>query len=303
MSEKWAKHVSILGEFESAETLWDKVIANKKINGSRPFLILENGTETTIRLFGVFYSASRKYMPFIVKPGLKSFLLTDENKSALVKALYKGDDSAKFQFSQDMKDKLSEFKTVSSELTKLKSSIKSLLNDKWANVLVCNVLDRKKKNVNVFELNSYFLNALQGEYCGLHGGLKTNISGVLARDIICSKTGTGIKSKWKTQLSKQETLLSREEMALLVNNVHDIPQVLKEQSKRSLNTGVGYIYKYENSKPKMPEEVERYLMKESAKFEELQYLNSIEENIDTLPSEAFDDLNEDYDSFSQISIT
>ena len=157
----------------------------------------------------------------------------------------------------------------------------------WQKCTMVNVLVKESKEIKILPLISTMCQSIQNCANGADG-MSTKISGVNARDIILQKEGRGLQTTFRASFSANVTSLSYEEMEhVFSRGLLDIPQAMK-----AVNNHYGHPYIYRKvSDYKMAETLYPDILEKYGHKQQEQHLVAIEENINDLPNEAFENQN------------
>jgi len=117
------------------------------------------------------------------------------------------------------------------------------------------------------------------------GSSNIKINGLYAHDLTVRKSGRGLQTRYDVQLSRTPSHLPIEDVnQIFATGLLDIPSVIRDYAKNKFG---GYMYKM-NSDYKMSEEFFAYLEEEFPVKDEAVHFQRVEENINNLPEEAFE---------------
>ena len=118
------------------------------------------------------------------------------------------------------------------------------------------------------------------------GAGNCKINGLFAHSIELRKTGQGLRSQYEASLLP-ETNLSQQSMSKIVSEgLYDIPTAVKEANKKRYPFLYNLIPDY-----KMSTELMSCIIEEHKKFEEGKHIDLVEERINEIPPEAFEQAN------------
>jgi len=314
-------------EKEEQQDQWDEMIsANTDLFH---YLNMAPNFNITFRLLGPFLPARRIYLSPGVCDGyitsikdLKSIIL---GKSELIeKVIAKVDaDNAKLTPLMSKKDYDDDFGRARNkkgpnekalQLSSLKSFLSRCLNERqWKPCMLVNALVISSHNeqsigcIKIFSISPDIMFKLHETCIDRFGSIKVKINGLLAYNIILSSNrGNNINERNKVprqefgvmtddnvRLSDFPSMLPNESIGHIVRDgIFDIKKVIKEHNKKKLNNMFGYFFKVSESY-KASEEMMKPIIDEAKYLEEKQQYDLID-NLDrnSLPKEAFDDVEE-----------
>jgi len=261
--------------------LWDEI--NREFSSTEYLFWPADGINYNLRLVGPFVFAQR----FFLSSPLK--FVTD----AELKSVLNGDQDAYKKVVEKARLWLPKKKSAASNALEL---LERMTANKWQRSILVNVMVRDALSVprkpKVLSLGENVWRTLTQKMivdleCSESDFLNIKINGLQAHDILFSKRGQLLNSKYNISASKKPCTLTDAEINVLVSNgLVDILPLLKALNKATIKKRKGYIYKAA-SKYVMPPQFCGYL-KEIADMEENQHLEQIEANIHELPPDAFD---------------
>lgn len=162
-------------------------------------------------------------------------------------------------------------------------------NKFWQKCLMVNALCENQINVHDYPIIQVV--ALSTVVCSkigndIHHRENCKISGLYAHGIKLSKVGQGINSQINISLLPESNLSPSAMNKIMTEGLYDIPTVIKEANKKRYP----FIYQLEPNY-RMSAELMSCIVDEYKGFEERKHIDQVEEKINEIPPEAFEQAN------------
>jgi hypothetical protein len=305
MKPSYSKTIEEISVPNTTSDLWENLYSVVQ----NPILHFRDKVTYNLRLIGPFIYGSRIFIPRTFK--LQDRLTSEEFKQILqgnvemfnvIKSrIFKSvpDEARKKLHVESLDDiKLNNLKGM--EIRNLLFKIVHLCYklDGWQKVVFSNaiVLDSDDFSVDrstVVCLNGILCNqiimAIVESSKDAKDASKRKLSGVVAHDIIISRKGNGLDSKYTIKLSEKETPLNRQIISSVIKNgLWDIKKIAKEENLKIVHgSRSGFIYRI-TKEYKMSDELMKDVFGQVQKLNDAEYINEVEENIHNLPIDSFE---------------
>ena len=323
------KTVEILSEPHRVCDLWDEMYSEANVH--KLILNYFPNSRFCVRLLGPFVGAERIYVPKITDPKIASFI----TPSIQIKLMRRDSESYQRvveeinQYSKEVapyqprkrrrtgglfnpnEDRNSD---PSKELTDVGSFIEKLYgNAKWQKVVLVNGFIKEESvsfgaasgiKIKIVPLFTTMVNSIfERSHFRTSDVNDIRISGLCAYDLIITKEGAGMQSRVTGSLSESSTHLSKDHLDYIMGKgLLDIPSVVNEVNMRHQGP---YYYRL-NGSYKMSSELCGHLQDEfhcrQKYVEENNHMKAIDEKINQLPLEAFENSESSLDAIGSLEI-
>jgi len=282
MKNDVVKTVEILSYPRTSGDLWDEL--NRELNPIRIMTNIPPHVTMTVRFLGPFLLARRFYAPFgRFSREIDVAEIANLNPRAIDKAKKIIHDFVKpiggFQCTV-----LQAYKEAIEILDKIQGG--SMI---WQKCILVNAFVRSghgpgEPRIRIMTLTRFLCDAILSK-TGNNQNAKLN--GVFAHDVSITRMGEKLNTKFEANLMKQSALPAKDMEHILYHGLYNIPVLISEiNNERSSSYHYSLVPNY-----KMPEEFTKSLFEGSKLQEEDKQLELVEEHLDEIPKEAFENLN------------
>jgi len=268
--------LEVLSAPQTVGDLWDEL--QKDINPIKKFLTFEENREYVIRLLGPFMQASRLYNP--------QYRIVTKNQID-VKRIASRDE----KYFNEAINKIEELTKEASDIGKKKyHELERFLTNLYINFgfekcVVTNVYiksgDRRgEPKVKLVALT----NSICKEIVQKVPELSTKISGLNAKDIIITRRGSGLITRYSADIIEQNMLEAPMVKKVFSHGLIDIPSLLNAINSRNGE----FYYQFQSDKYIMPDKLTNCLLNDIKVIDENQQLHRANDKIHTLPRNAFE---------------
>jgi len=288
--------------------LWEGLYGKQS---SRQVIIsFRDGTTFKLRLLGSFIFGSRIFLP----PNLK---LYDKMSSDELSKMLRGDNEvfetvhqrALNRTPDEARNKLhvesiADIKRSSLEGKKIieTTNILKNLHSKfgWQPVFFSNVLildtnaSFSTSNPAILCLSKnlcyQIIGAIASSSKSANDAANKKISGLIAHDLTISRNGNGINAKYTVEVSAKESSLPKSMISfILKDSLWDIKEVIRASNKNIIHgkNMSGFLYQIQKGY-RMSSELMAEIFNQARNIDEFDYMDSVEEQINELPQEAFE---------------
>lgn len=273
------KTLEVLSAPQTTGDLWDEL--QKDLNPLKKFLTFMENREYTLRLLGPFMQVYRLYNP-------QSKLVTEYDID--VKRIASGDSQYFTKVISQVQNLIKQSNNRSQK--KFHELGKFLLNvHKNFNFNKCIVTNAYIKTGDKRDEPKVKLIALSNVVCNeiiqKVPEADTKISGLNARDIVITRRGSGLITRYDVAVKRESMLDSAIVKKIFSQGLVDIPSLLHAMNKRN----GAFYYQFQSGQYKMPDQLINTLFNAMNKLEESQQLARANEKINTLPRNCFEKVN------------
>lgn len=284
------KTIEELSLSRTSGDLWDEF--NQTQNTSSLLLYLNSQSTFNVRFLGPFVGIYRFYAPFKrygYKINIEAIANKDPDAIKEALSLFKNLSETKGdQLFSAFNIRHDECNTIIEYLSELDKKIT------WQKCIMVNVYV-KGTGVKVLLLNRRLCDSIM-----IAAGNNPNVilNGLFAHDVSIKKQGEGIKTSFRVAL-KQQTYLSESDMNVIFGNgLIDIPPLIGQLN--SSKTSCYYYKKIPNYR--MASEFTKTLLEERSHMEENQHLSDVEEHLNEIPVEAFENRNRNRNAIGSLEV-
>ena len=322
MSKNIEKTIEELSYVATVQDLWKEL--HQELSHSLLY-ISNNDSPVTVRFLGPFVGASRFYCDYRKYfsaingggPTIDDVKIANRDRDEIEKL--KGILRNKMNPRKNNRS----FSPFTSDDTPTEDYINKIGNSTWQKCIMVNTYQRKSNDIKVLPLTKTLSEAIMSAFMGskVHNkkGKKIIVSGVMGSDITISKSSgnngraeavdidgrvrrvrNNVAENWRNNennsylptsfniaLSKPNSLSYTELEFIASNGLIDLPTLVNNLNKPTST----YIYRLDSGY-KMSSEFVDALLAEGKSIEENEHLNDVENHINEIPREAFDNSND-----------
>jgi hypothetical protein len=295
MSKNIEKTIEELSYVATPQDLWKEL--HQELNTR---LLYIDNSPVTVRFLGPFVGASRFYCDYRKYfsaingggPRIDDVKIANRDRDEIEKL------KGFLRNKMNPHKKNRSFSSLTSDDTPTEDYINKIGNSIWQKCIMVNTYQRKSNDIKVLPLTKTLCKAITNAFITskTHNkkGQKIIVSGVMGSDITISKRGGNNRSQTVYQpasfnitLSKPNSLSYTELEFIASNGLVDLPTLVNNLNKPTST----YIYRLDSGY-KMASEFVDALLAEGKGIEENQHLNNVENHINEIPREAFDNSND-----------
>lgn len=268
------KTMEVLSSPQTTNDLWDEL--QKDLNPLKKFLTFMENREYTIRLLGPFMQVNRLYNP---QPSLVTEYDIDVKRIASKDSAYFDDVVAKIQRLIKAHPRAKKY----GELGKFLSNIYKGFGFSKAvitNAYIKSGDARGEPKVKLVALTY----AICKEIVQKVPEASTKISGLNARDIILTRRGSGLITRYEVAVEREALLHEKIVSKIFSQGLVDIPSLLNAMNRRN----GAFYYQFQSDKYIMPQRLTNILFTDLKEIEEGRHLQRTNEKINTVPRNAFE---------------